>query len=205
MAYIPSTNVVQGDISFIIDGQTVEITVHVAFPTAVVLSTLNLLAANILNWWDTSFRSIISDELNITGVTLTDLTTATSASIFYPYAGSNPAGVVTGGAVPNNATAVVTKRTDSRGRSFRGRNYIPGVPDAAVNDAVQLSSTFVVDALLSWASLDAALAGSGGTPVVLSKFTAGAPRGHGVATNITAYSMDDLIDSQRRRLAGRGA
>jgi hypothetical protein len=42
------------------------------------------------------------------------------------------------------------------------------------------------------------------TWVVLSKFFAKNPRSTAVATPITAVSADQYLDSQRRRLTGRG-
>jgi len=95
--------------------------------------------------------------------------------------------------------------TGRTGRSRRGRTYIPGIGSTIVlaGDIVAASSRAAL--LLSYANLRLALNGYGLAQVVASFHTAGAPRAVGLGTAVSTTVIDQFSDSQRRRLAGRGA
>jgi len=115
-------------------------------------------------------------------------------------------GGTAGEAAPNNCSMAVSFRTAFAGRSFRGRNYVPCLTNSQVNgnniDADWAQS--VVDA---YSEL---LFGGGSLPagwvwVVVSRFTNNEPRVAGLFNEVFAVTVTDLIvDSQRRRLPGRG-
>jgi len=123
---------------------------------------------------------------------------------------SRPGGAGTGGAMPGGSTFCLQWQTGHAGRSQRGRLYVPGLStndlQAAPNQNLMIAS--VANAMVtSLNTLIAALAGLG-TPitlVVVSYRTGGAWRTTAQATPITNAAYADLaVDSQRRRLAGRG-
>jgi hypothetical protein len=105
----------------------------------------------------------------------------------------------------------VSFRTESRGRSFRGRNYIVGLTEDQVtgNDfASGITGLFqaVYELLLdfgqdiAWAWVVASRF-SGVDPVTHDPI----PRTTGIATVVTAVTVvDNFVDSQRRRLTTRG-
>lgn len=117
-------------------------------------------------------------------------------------------GINEGDALPNNVAMAVTLRTAVGGRSGSGRMYIGGIPEnaAAGNNAstewangVQAAiATGLRNRLSETGTFDVRL-------VIYSTETGGAPRLVGVANQVTAVQiLDRTLDSQRRRLPGRG-
>lgn len=203
--YVPVSSVIASEVQFTQEGQLVEITIDVHVVVAITTALLNSLAAIIFGWWDSTQRFDTASALTITGVRMTDLTTSTGLSQINGYGGATPNGSGTA-ALPNNVTATITKATPLRGRSYRGRNFIPGIDrtELTATDYNILLPASVAAFVSNWVALDAALVAGGFQPVIVSRFSGGAPRLVGVATPITSYRMNDVIDSQRRRLPGRG-
>jgi hypothetical protein len=106
--------------------------------------------------------------------------------------------------LPNNAALVVTQYTDQRGRSFRGRNYIPGLPQSDLEDPSHVTPTQAADWAAVWADLFSTMTTGGYTPVVTSYSFNKVPRTTAVSTPISSVAANNELDSQRRRLAGRG-
>jgi hypothetical protein len=113
--------------------------------------------------------------------------------------------------LPNNASYTVSFLTANRGRSFRGRNYIAGLTNGVQLDGNHVTDTFRSALLVYYSDLRAVGADNGITMVVVSRFSGvdgdgkPIPRTTGVTTPITSFAtFDTVIDSQRRRLPGRG-
>lgn len=106
--------------------------------------------------------------------------------------------------LPGNVTLAIKFTTALRGRSYRGRMYLVGLSeDMVLGQAVD--AAVLPDILLgvqSW--IEAVEADSGGVHVVASYCQLSEWLVAAVATPVTGYSSDGFIDSQRRRLAGRG-
>lgn len=124
-----------------------------------------------------------------------------SAPTFAVAAGpSEVGGVTTGVNLSVNAAAAVTFYTAARGRTSRGRNFIAGLKDSMIADVAHLTSTFQADLREAYEGARTAMLAAGSSHVVVSKFYNKAPRTEGLARNVTAYSVDSRIDSQRHRL-----
>ena len=203
MTYVPGPGVVELDLQGSYDGERVELTFYVHVTVPITETLLNLLAGVVLDWWDSDLQPGVSNDFTVVQVKATDLTTQSSPTITLPYTGSSPTGVGTH-PQPGNVTAAITKATNNRGRSFRGRNFIPGLDGTALSDVNHIQSGNLAAFLTVWGDLDSAFRSQSATPVVFSRFSNGAARTTGVATNISEYRMDNTVDSQRRRLAGRG-
>lgn len=123
----------------------------------------------------------------------------TDGSIF-GYTGS-----ATGGALPNNATIAVARKTGLAGRSYMGRIFWQSLAtsqQAAVNTLLATVGSDIIDAVVA---VDNAAVALGWQPVVVSLYTGGVARAAGVTTPITAWLLTNLtLDSRRRRLPGRG-
>jgi len=95
------------------------------------ITSINLaeMCGLLLTWFGTNIANLLSDDWSTERVVGIDLTTATGPrrEAFGAFAGG-----VSGEANPNNVAAVVSLRTDQRGRSARGRNYVPGIPGSVV-------------------------------------------------------------------------
>jgi hypothetical protein len=106
--------------------------------------------------------------------------------------------------MPNNDTLAIRFTSASRGRSARGRNFVVGmINNRDFTD--QWNTTYVNSLVDAWVDIAAAGSDFGWTQVIASRITGGAPRTTGVSYAVTGISTaDNLIDSQRRRLLGRG-
>lgn len=108
--------------------------------------------------------------------------------------------------MPSNVALCVSFRTSQRGRANRGRNYYFGLTIGDMQSNTTMLSQTAVNVIKGY--YDRLLPGglSDPTPArwcVLSRQLDGVPGGRAVP--ITSVSVvDNIIDSQRRRLPGRG-
>lgn len=130
----------------------------------------------------------------------TDLTTD-SSPVYTRVISPAITGAAGGAGVPNNNALCVSFRTNNRGRSSRGRNYVAGLGEGQVaGDDWDLST---IDAFVALYEL---LLGGGDFPatwdwVVVSRFLEGLPRVAALVQTITdVLSTDIEVDSQRRRV-----
>lgn len=142
--------------------------------------------------------------IQLTQVKLTDLTADFAPTLNYttglPLVGSAGAD-----GMPNNVALVFTKRTALRGRSFRGRIYHPGLAESQVAGNQVLSAT-VTSLLAAYNLLKTLTVGAETWPlVVVSRMHNGVVTNPGETHAVTTIDTDGFIDSQRRRLPGRGA
>lgn len=210
MPFVPVANTVEFELRSILDSQKVENTLYFGrgfAPTAVqMLAMANLLAG----WWATEVADYTSNDVELVEVYATDLTSASG-----PTASYIPPSTLTGGvAVPalsNNVSLCVSFRTANRGRSYRGRNYVVGLTtDAVVQNTVQ--TAYLDEIQQAYDLLPSLGTATGWTWYVVSRYsgvdpTTGKPipRVTGVRTPVTAaVIIDPTVDSQRRRLPGRG-
>jgi len=162
------------------------------------------LANGALDWYGANLRGSLADDYTLQEVKVTDLATVDGAVVEVSCT-TSCAGAASGAAAPNNCAQVVSLKTAKRGRSFRGRVYLPAIPSSALYDASHITSaqvTLNASAMGAWKDMLDVL---GMETVVLSRFNAGARRTTGVATPVTQFLIRDLIGTQRRRIAGRGA
>lgn len=188
---------------FTYDGQQVENVYHVIQADEWNATTLMSLAEDFDTWWHTNLQPSLPNDLVLREVVATDLSSATGPSVTFP-ATSPQAGAQNVESLPNNVTLAIKWLTSSRGRSFRGRTFHLGLSDTVVlrntaTDALIAQLQTAYEALLT-----SITAGDGAALCVLSEVSGGAPRANGICTEITGVSIDPTIDSQRRRLPGRG-
>ena len=105
---------------------------------------------------------------------------------------------------PKNVSLAVSFRTAASGRSGRGRNYVAGLADQRdAND--QLSSAYANQIVTAWEGLRGIGGDDGWSQVVVSRKSGGVLRPVGVTEVVTSTILTDrTLDSQRRRLTGRG-
>jgi len=203
MAFIPVPNVAQVNIRFEIAGQQIENVLNFNYALATDFSTAVPIIQDALEVWWATVRIQLSDQLVHIENYYVDLTSAIGpTATFGPFTPND--GDIAGDAVPNNAAFVVTHRTLARGRSFRGRTYMAGVAEGNVSLS-RVGPTVVAAIVAAFNDLRTTLEADGISFVVVSRYSGGAPRVTGISTPIIAtISRDDVIDSQRRRLPGRG-
>lgn len=203
MAFIPVPGVTQVEQIFEYSSSRIEMVHHYLSDTPPTQAQWELLHLALRTDWVNTLNAVVAPTLVWVETKFTDLTTATSAT--YTTTTNLPtAGASASSQLPNNCALVMTKRTANRGRSFRGRSYIPGLTEAVVNGNSVLG-TFTAPALAFFvAALNYAVTGNVFNMGVVSRFSNGVPRAPGIITPITNFTFDTVVDSQRRRLPGRG-
>lgn len=203
MSFIPTPNAVKTDMIFSLAGQEVHVTLWCTRTSPWTLAQRQALNAAISTWWSTGANVAFSSAIALTRIVTVnqDSNNAPSDTLVMapPVAGG-------GGATSaaNNVAACASLRTDLRGRSFRGRQYWAGIPTGSVTDSVTLLLAFCTSLVTLLTNLKTAIEALGAVWVVVSHYANKLPRASGLATPITAFVIDQKIDSQRRRLAGRG-
>jgi len=168
--------------------------------TALGIGTLLL---SVQGWVTGSLCPLLSEDWSAVRVRGVDLSIATGPAV--ERATAQP-GLVTSEAAPNNVAACVSFRTDQRGRSARGRNFVPGIPNAEIT-LNTLSPTFITDLIAAYFELVGA--GDfvpGWQWCVVSRVFEGDPRPTPLTIPITDVVMvGNSVRSMRSREIGHGA
>jgi len=204
MPFIPVTDVAQIRLEGRLDGQQVINDLYFRHTTgAIAAADLQALAGAMASFWVGNVVTLLNEAYSSVVVHARDLTAAIG---FTAEQGMPSTGGVAGEAAPNNCTMAVSFRTSLSGRSNRGRNYIPCLTNSQVTGN-NIDAGFASDIVDAYANL---LFGGGALPagwvwVVVSRFTGGLPRVTGTFQEVFSVLVTDLVvDSQRRRLPGRG-
>lgn len=210
MAFVPVANTVLVEFRYDYLGQQVENTLWFLGDDAPDPTNMDALGVDLVDWWSGGLQPIQNLAVSLRELVITDMTSNTGPQV--THIGPLPlAGDVTEEPLPSNDTLAISFRTASRGRSFRGRNYFVGM------SRTQYSGNVATSGFISaYTTAYEALLGGAATPgwnwVVASRFSGidpvtkkPIPRVAGITTLITAVTVaDDVLDSQRRRLPGRG-
>lgn len=202
--FVPVPETAKFELVFTFQGEVVENVYHVTHPGGWTEGTLNAKCSDIYDWWVSNLRAQHPTSATFERILATDQSSQFGPRVEWvdslPSAGTkNNTGIL-----PNHVTVAVKWLTGSRGRSYRGRTYHFGLTgsDTSGNNLQSATRTAL---LTAYENLLTAVAGSGSDHlVVASRMLGGAPRAVGVATNITAAEINAVLDSQRRRLPGRG-
>jgi len=210
MPFVPVANTALAEIRMIADLQEVENTLYFEKATALTEGDLNDLGDALITWWEDNMAPNIWAGVTVSEVVCTDLSSASSLQV-----SRVPAAPLTGAlsvpGLPTSVSLTISFRTALRGRSFRGRNYIVGLTEGQTTGANTVDSS-LSDAFVTAYEQLLTLAGDLGLQwVVVSRFSGvdadekPIPRAAGVTTPITTVLVvDNVVDSQRRRLPGRG-
>lgn len=203
MAFIPVENTCQCELIFLLDGQFVENTLYFERAGAWTVEDAMAYAETIYDWWVAELSPNTSSAVTLQRVRMTDLSAADALSVEYvpvtPANGGNASP-----ALPNNVTMTTTFATAGRGRSSRGRNYYVQLTEADVAANVVLAAR-VASAQGAYAALMIIADGDPVDWVVVSRYHNNAPRVTGETYHITSTRTNNIVDSQRRRLPGRGS
>lgn len=204
MAFIPVANTVAVETIFELDGQIVENTSYwEAVDVTPTLTEVQTLLDTIRGVVEEDLLPLLADAIKLVRLVGTLLTAVDSLSTTLNISPAVSGGVG-GPFYPNNVSYTVSFLTSARGRSFRGRNYIAGLPVDAVSGNT-VDSDFRTGLLAYYTGLRAEMSELGWQMVVVSRYANHAPRVAGVTTPIDSFTtFDATVDSQRRRLPGRG-
>jgi hypothetical protein len=205
MPFQPAPGTIGVVVHGLLNGQTTNNTLaffqNAADPTVGDCSTI---ATLVNGWWAASVAPKLPDTWVGVKVTAKNLFVNGGAKAVISMVGVE--GGSAGESMPNNVAPVVTFDTGQSGKSSHGRNYIPGIVNADVTINT-ISSTWAADIIAAYQAL---LPGGAFDPSpyfwsVLSRKSAGVTLLQAVAVPVlNVYFTDTTVDSQRRRLPGRG-
>jgi hypothetical protein len=165
---------------------------------------LSRLAETLADWWVTNLKPLVHPAYTLESVIARDLGAVPGEVAEY---GVGQTGGAQGGRSPSNVTTAFTLRTALGGRSGRGRIYHVGLSqNYYVGDTLNPNEKNIMVA--AYDTLKVISKGSIGYEyhlMVVSRFANKVQRASGIANEVTNVSNDGLLDSQRRRLKGRGA
>lgn len=203
MPFVPAPNIVQVEIRAVSDGQHIENRIMVDVLTEPTAEILSDLATAVWNWCDDSYSLQLPDQVSIEAVVATDMSSAEGGQV--TVAPAPLPGAVGGGALPLNATLCFSLRSTSRGRSARGRLYILALPATQVSQNT-VGSTYTTNVTTILNGLKDTIDALGYVWSIVSYIHDNEPRVGGpvyFAVN-NVIVVDRTVDSQRRRLPGRG-
>jgi hypothetical protein len=200
--FIPAAGCGKFEMRFTQQGQQVENVFHIKTGSAMTTTELTSYAQDFKTWWDTNIKPLVKNTVSLNSIVATALDTATSPGIVYttglPIVGTNG-----GVEMPMNVTFAVRWLTALRGRSFTGRTYHVGIVTInTIGSTIEPVAKGVITT--AYNNLVGIMSGAGVGLAVVSYRHNLAARTAAVATLITGCSIDGDLDSQRRRLPGRG-
>jgi hypothetical protein len=212
--FIPAPNTALIEMVYSWGTQIVENTFHVQGSAPFTSSDLQALTQNVFDLWDStggsSWHNQRSTLCMLNQIKGRALDTASSPVYIYTLVAPRGGIIGPGTSLPGNVTFCVTLQTGLAGRSFRGRIYAPGISSAVLQSAPNYDLISAAQANAYVASINALIAqipafNSAWHLVVTSYYHAGAWRATAVNTRVINAAYADLaLDSQRRRLVGRG-
>lgn len=202
MPFVPVANTAQINMCFRIFEQETQNVFHVRGPAPFDATSLAEACVAFQTWWVEDYANNSSTALSLVKIIARSLESQTAPAIEYT-AALPDAGADTSEALPANAAAVIKWTTGIPGRSFRGRTYLMGLTVAMV-EGNSLISSYVTALQTMGINLLDILNATDYELVVVSKWSYGNARTQGLVTPITSAFVDPFVDSQRRRLTGRG-
>lgn len=217
MPFIPALNTAQVKIWQRLHGQTVINQIYVRNATAWGAADLTALANLVITWWNSHLADELHSDITLQKVSARDMTQEEAAGVEIqapPLSGGN---LNSGGGLPGNVAISVKFITGLTGANRRGRVYVGGISEESVNGNV-VTDAIRDQLVLDFGELRDALVGAGYEHVVASFYNGTAlvlqpngetrrrpvARGTALLTPIETYTADVELDSQRRRLSGRG-
>jgi hypothetical protein len=202
MAFIPVHGVAEVQMIFSDGSNQMENTYYAFSDAGWNEASLLALAADFAAWDLAGAREMRSNTVGLIKVICRDLTTETAPTVEIPVTPTQY-GALESAVMPGNVTLAIKRSGSLSGRSYRGRIYWIGLTETQCTaNRISDSSRNAILGYLD--DLTDTLAGSDILLGVVSRYTAGAPRTTGVFTSTPHWSADVDLDSQRRRLNGRG-
>jgi len=201
--FIPATNVAKVDVVQELFGETVVNSFYFRQPTPWTATTIQNLAENAADAWSGNIQAVQSVDLRTNFVRATDIGVENSYQYETPFL-PDPNGDLAGESFPGNVALAVKFSTGLSGRSHRGRVYLAGI--VATGRVGNTIITDYRDDLVAGVSgfISSTIGENDAEHVIVSYCQDGAWLTEAEVTPVTSYTADTNLDSQRRRLAGRG-
>lgn len=203
MPFQPVPNTAEVIVRGTLGGQNIVNTYYAQFSGGYDQTDLDNLSEQVDDWVGTEWLPIISNKYAYVSTDVRgldnefDLTSSNNDS-----AG---VGAISGDAVPNNVALSVKRRSNFTGRGARGRIFVAGLPEDSVDTPNHISDAFVTAVEAALNAMQSYLTTAGAQGVIVHRISAGVPLTTAVVFTIIEWVvMDQVIDSMRRRLPGRG-
>jgi len=206
MAFIPVPKTAVCHVVGELFGQIIENTLYFAFPDDPLTSEIGQLAASVGQWAVGELCGQLSADYKYLRTEAQSLASESAPAITDVTGTGTVGSNLEGQSAPGGSCLAVSFRSAYGGRSYRGRNYVSGLPSERivgnqVDAGYATALVTVYENLMSYIEDDLPNA----VHVIVSRYTAGAPRVEGITTPVLTYLTTNRdIDSQRRRLTGRG-
>lgn len=196
MPFVPIDRVIRVVLRFVRDQREFQNVLHVQKLTPVTFGDLVTIANEAVDWWDTNYRNVSTIHTALFSVTATDM--SVEGGMQYTADVSPPLpGTIASNPEPGNVTATISWRTGRTGRRYRGRTYAVGFSEPNVSDSDTITGGLV--SAMATAAVDWILRALGASlPPVVASFT------YATAEQILSAVIENVVDSQRRRLPRRG-
>lgn len=204
MPFIPTPGGVKVVMRYSLAGQLMTNIFHVRIEDPPAVPLFEDIAAVFKAAHSANLEAQMAETCILQAIEVVDISTEAGIGIEYttdlPAPGTNdPVGL------PNNVAVAVKLVSGLVGRSQRGRFYYGGVTNSNLDAQNSPSATLRIALNGFVTSLIENLNDLHATLVVLSLVSDGASRTEGQMTEIIGSSVNDTLDSQRRRLPERGA
>lgn len=211
MPAIPIPDGVTAIMKYTKAGQLCANVFHVRVPTTPDVAMLNTIGQIFRDAWLLKLQPYTSADVTLTSIEVLDAATPGGLGVEYT-TGLPEAGVSASAALPNNVTIATKLSTGRVGRSYRGRFYFLGIPEAYLSTDKQSLLPVVQTALNDFVNeLISNLQLSSMSLAVASLYSGvdvnhkPIPRTAGILTDVIGSSVNATLDSQRRRLPERGS
>ena len=201
--FIPAAEVAKAELRFTMLGEQTSSVFYFSKDGGFSLTDLATLGASLASWWNTDGNDLFHAGTTLREVVCTDVSVEDGAQVSTSV---NTPGTRSGNAMPNNVCLCVSFRTGFTGRSNRGRVYHSGLVEGDVtdNNVITATATLLRDEYEDLFQL--MLVEAEAQHVIVSYCNDGAWRTDARVTPVTSYIIvDTVVDSQRRRLPGRGS
>lgn len=204
MPFVPTPNTLRAEIIFLWDSQQVENVFHIRTPNVINESELDSVHTVMNLWYDSYLSAMQPSAVSLLKYVIADASDQFGVSKEYAPTTRIQGQVSSSPSMPNNVTLAIKWNTGFRGRSYRGRTFHIGLWESAMVGN-NIASDVLANFISTYTQLITSLDGSTRELGVVSKFQGNVQRTEGVFTPIRTVTCDGVVDSQRRRLPGRGA
>lgn len=210
MASVPVSNTVLCEVRQTMELQQCENTLYFHKSSGWTVSEMDDLGDGLIDWWSSDIAPLVWAGVELREIAVTDLSSAIAPGI-----ARTPTAPVFGARdldhLPNNVSLAISFRTANRGRSYRGRNYLLGFTEDQADGSV-IHTSEISAYVAAYNDLRTVATDNSCSWVVVSRFSGvdpltkkPIPRTVGISTPITSVVVvDNVVDSQRNRLPGRG-
>ncbi len=203
MAFVAVPQGVQVEVRWTLLDQKCENRFFVNAKAPVTQEIVIAVADAVTAWVGTNYGHIVSSLVTFTEVVATDWSVPGGFQTAVPIAG---AGILSENILPNEMSFCVSLRTGFRGRSARGRWFMPPPVAEQQLDSNHVTTAYITLAVGTMQALIDDLFDAGWRMAVASFVTDKVPNTPPVLHDYTvAIAVDNVLDSQRRRKPGNGS